>query len=298
MIPRFVLMCGLPASGKSTKAQEFSKAYNATVFSSDALREELYGDANIQGDNTKLFTELHRRIKDCLRDNKSAVYDATNIDYKKRMAFLAELKNIPCTKICVIMATPYEECLKRNAQRERKVPERVIKRMYMNFFTPAWFEGWDNIKIVYSENSVGYYGTLEDFLNDYENYDQHNHHHEFTLSNHCKAAHDYLIDESDVLKYAALIHDCGKPETATFQNRKGETTEDCHYYNHNNVAGLKALFYEYGDTSALDVAILCCWHMQPYFNKEEKTKEKYKKIWGEELHSNLMKLHAADVNAH
>ena len=103
--PKFIMLVGLPGSGKSFKAQELSQEYNATIFSSDALREELFNDVNHQADNTTLFNELHKRIKDCLKEGNNAIYDATNINYKKRMAFLAELKNIPCEKICVIMAT-------------------------------------------------------------------------------------------------------------------------------------------------------------------------------------------------
>ena len=40
------------------------------------------------------------------------------------------------------------------------------------------------------------------------------------------------------------------------------------------------------------------WHMQPYFNKEEKTINKYKKLWGEELYNDIMLLHKADEAAH
>jgi hypothetical protein len=38
--------------------------------------------------------------------------------------------------------------------------------------------------------------------------------------------------------------------------------------------------------------------MQPYFNKEEKTKNKYRKLWGEQLYQDIMKLHEADLAAH
>ena len=133
MKPNFIMLVGLPGSGKSVKAQELSEHYNAAIFSSDSLREELFGDVNHQADNTKLFEELHKRIKNCLREGKSAIYDATNINYKRRMAFLSELVNIPCEKICVLIATPYEECLERNSKRERHVPEHVIERMYRSF---------------------------------------------------------------------------------------------------------------------------------------------------------------------
>lgn len=300
-VPIFMMMCGLPASGKSTKAQELAKEYDATVFSSDAIRAEWYGDEAIQGDNNKLFIELHRRIKDCLRGGKSAIFDATNINYKKRISFLAELKNISCTKICVLMATPYEECVKRNVERERKVPEDVIKRMYFNFNIPYWYEGWDDIKIVYSENAAGYYGSLTDFIQDYENYDQHNSHHSLTLGEHCKQTN--LLAQCSASGrntcIAAVIHDCGKPDTAAFKDSKGNITTECHYYNHQYVGGYKALFFNYsGFVKTLDVSIRVMWHMMPYFWKEEKTQEKYRKLWGEELYADLMKLHEADKAAH
>lgn len=300
MIPTFIMLVGLPGSGKSVKAQEIADRCDATVFSSDALREEMFGDVNHQTDNTKLFEELHRRIKDCLKDGRCAIYDATNISYKRRMAFLAELKKIPCEKICVVMATPYEECLKRNSERERKVPEHVIEKMYRNFNIPYWFEGWNDIQVEYGE----FYGCYDDVSMFYEwtkNYDQNNSHHTLSLGQHCEDVMVSLFVERNKLElvFAGAIHDCGKPFCATNINKKGEVTEENHYYDHQNVGGYMALFYNYEHKcDALDVAILVNLHMQPYFNKEEKTKEKYKNLWGETLYEDVMRLHEADEAAH
>ena len=98
MRPTFLMLVGLPCSGKSTKAKEYAKEYNATIFSSDELRKELFGNVNEQSKNNELFIELHKRIKDCLSNGKSAIYDACNIHYKERMSFLQQLKNITCEK--------------------------------------------------------------------------------------------------------------------------------------------------------------------------------------------------------
>ena len=308
IIPKFICYVGLPGSGKSTHAQKSAEEYNATIFSSDALRAEWYGDENIQGDNAKLFTELHRRIKDCLREGGNAIYDATNINYKQRMAFLAELTNISCEKICVVVATPYEECLKRNAQRERKVPEKVIRKMYMQFDIPWYFEGWDQIEVKYSEfeNSFGW---TWDWVESVDNFDQNNHHHELTLGGHCRQTMhnvDKLCAEyqgfvmSSELRTAARIHDCGKPFTKTFRNSKGEITEEAHYYNHERVGSYDSLFYEMA-CSRLYVAALIRWHMQPYFwekDNNEKSHEKYKKLWGENFYRDIIILHKADKEAH
>lgn len=302
MIPTITMLIGLPGSGKSFKAKEIAEQTGATIFSSDSLREEMFDNINHQADNTKLFVELHRRIKDCLKEGNNAIYDATNINYKRRMAFLAELKNIPCKKVCILMATPYEECLKRNAERERKVPEHVIERMYRQFNIPYWYEGWDDIQIEYSDYE-GCYRSPLNFFNKYVDYDQHNSHHELTLGEHCLRTSLHIFQKTPqdfTMMFAALIHDCGKPFCATFKNKKGETTEECHYYDHQYVGAYNALFYDYRriNTNALDIAILIMWHMQPYFNKEEKTKNKYRKLWGEELYNNIMRLHEADEAAH
>lgn len=183
--PIFIMMIGLPASGKSEQAKKLAAKYDAEIFSSDALREEMFGDVNHQTNNDVLFKELHKRIRGCLTYGKSAIYDACNISYKRRMEFLKSLNKIPCEEIAVLMATPYEVCLERNAQRERKVPEYVIKRMYMNFNVPFWYEGWDDIDVVYSEDAMDYKGWDRDWIESVKDFNQDNSHHALSLGAHC-----------------------------------------------------------------------------------------------------------------
>lgn len=290
--PKMILMIGLPCSGKSTKSKELAEKYNATIFSSDELRTEMFGDVNDQEHNQELFVELHKRIKDCLNSGKSAIYDACNINYKRRMAFLAELKNISCEKICVAMTTPVTVCRRRNEVRERKVPVHVITRMYKSFNIPYWYEGWDDIQIEYGDYA-NYYGNPINFCINYKDYDQHNSHHTLTLGDHCHQV-SLRVGYDMTIVYAGMLHDCGKPVCVTHINKNGEYDEDCHYYDHQYTGCYESLFYNYGNINPLDVAVLIMWHMQPYFNKEEKTKNKYRQLWGEELYQKIMKIHEAD----
>ena len=69
-----IMMVGISGSGKSTKAQELSKLYKATIYSSDQLREELYGNVNDQTHNNEIFVELHKRIIQDLKNGISVIY--------------------------------------------------------------------------------------------------------------------------------------------------------------------------------------------------------------------------------
>ena len=299
---KFFMCIGLPASGKSEQSKKLAAEYNAEIFSSDKLRIEMFGDVNHQEDNEALFKELHKRIRECLVSGKSAIYDATNINYKHRMEFLKSLNKIPCEKIAVLMATPYEVCLERNAQRERKVPEYVIKRMYMSWNSPYWYEGWDDIKIVYSEGTEGSYGGVCDWVESVMNYNQHNSHHSLTLGEHCLKTFEYLNSISVPfweIRTAALIHDCGKCKSATYINSKGECTDECHYYNHQFCGSFDSLFFRDIDDH-LYVAQLIMWHMRPYlaWKHSEKATKKDRKLLGEQLFNDLRLLNKADIYAH
>ena len=147
--PLMIMPVGLPGSGKSTWAEKNKDELNAVIHSSDAIRAE-FGDVNDQSKNTDVFQILHSRIKEDLMAGKNVIYDATNLVKKRRVAFLDEVGNIPCKKVCVLFATPYDMCLARNLSRDRHVPEDVIERMYQNFQIPTIHEGWDDIQIIWA----------------------------------------------------------------------------------------------------------------------------------------------------
>lgn len=303
---KFFMCIGLVGSGKSEQAKKLATEYNAAVFSSDTLREELFGDINEQSRNQELFDELHRRVKNCLKNGKSAIMDCTNINYKKRMAFLSELKNIPCEKIAVLMATPYEKCLKRNAERERKVPEDVIKRMYTHFNCPWYYEGWDRIDVVYDNYVEDYKMWAREWVESVRDFDQKNSHHTLSLGDHCFEAMKYIDNNTPMcyqtyveLRYAAMLHDEGKIFTKNFFDAKGNPSDEAHYYSHQYCGAYDSLFYKMLGNH-LYVAQLIQFHMHPYMSwrQSEKSKKRDRKILGEQLFKDIMLLHQADVAAH
>ena len=213
---------------------------------------------------------------------------------------------IPCEKIAVLMATPYEVCLERNAQRERKVPEYVIKRMYMSFNVPFWYEGWDDINVVYSEGAENYKGWDREWVELMEDFSQDNSHHTLSLGDHCWRAVKYIDNNmpsfhpmSTELRHAAMLHDEGKVFAKSFYDAKGNPSEEAHYYSHEYCGAYNSLFYEM-PCEHLYVAQLIQWHMRPYlaWEQSEKAMQKDKKLLGETLFNDIMLLHEADLYAH
>lgn len=308
--PIFVMLVGLPGSGKSFYADRIEcNDRKPIVHSSDKLREELFGDVNEQSKNDVLFKELHKRIKDDLKAGRDVVYDATNIDKKKRIAFLNELKNVSCFTTCLFIATPYDVCLKRNQSRERKVPEFVIERMYKQFCPPHKHEGFDYVTKIDCDDEPRI--LLEDIERAMAGFDQENEHHTLDLLGHSEAAVNYILNKypynshgKRILVTAARFHDCGKLKTKSKMNSRGVYDGNSHYYNHNNVSAydflVSATLHDMTMEDAFYIANLLYLHMMPYLSwkQSEKAKGKWIRIIGYEMYDDVMVLHEADLSAH
>lgn len=268
------------------------------IVSSDEIRSRM-GDINDQSQNAKVFEEVERQLKDYIERGRSVIFDATNISYKKRRDWLNRFNKYNIYKIAVLVATPYEECIARNARRKRIVPEEVIKRMYNNFYIPQYYEGFNEIQIRYnSDYHFGFY-QLEDIEHD-------NPHHTSTVLEHCVGVVKCLGNVKKELMYAGLLHDIGKLKTKTYVNTKGEVTEIAHFYNHEKVSAYDSLFHSSLRRAiedcreknwALNVIKLIQWHMVMHFNLSEKTIKKYKELLGESTWHDLELLHDADCEA-
>lgn len=306
------MMVGLPGSGKSFTAKTFP---NTIIHSSDAIRAELLGDENRQDQQDLVFQTLHERVLNDLASGKNVAYDATNINYKRRMEFLRQvntMKLLGLRTVCVFLTTPYEECLERNANRERSVPESVIRRMYEKFDVPMKAEGWDEIWVMGDE---GFSGQLCDVSNRIttlmlrlSRLEHDNPHHEYTVGQHCMTTQQYLLshykDWDTCLLRAALLHDIGKEKTKVFYDTKGNPSEIAHYYHHGRVGAYDSFCYT-GDLSndqRLTVALLIRWHMWPYVveksDNPNKTAHKVQRLLGENIWKQITVLNDCDRHAH
>ncbi len=284
---------------------------NFHIHSSDRIRGELLDNESDQSNNSLVFDTLHNRIKDDLSKGISCCYDATNVNAKRRRAFLNEIKKYPCIKECYVIACPFELCMQNDNARERKVGKQVIEKFYKNFNIPTKREGWDEIYLIYNFCDRRYYNS-DELLENLCDIDQFNSHHTLTIGDHCKECLNQLTMDSrfqelpsndrDILATAALYHDIGKKETATFINTKGETTDECHYYDHENVGAYKCLFLDemldFTKEQILSISDLIQLHMRLYSNPEStKYKDKLRRQLGDDLYYKLELLHDADRSA-
>ena len=133
------VMVGLPGSGKSAIASELGEMNpNCAVISSDAIRRELFGDESDQKDPELVFKTANSRVHTALANGTSVVYDATNMYKKSRKKVLAAIpRGKDVTVRFWVVNTPLEECLRRNSEYDRVVPEDVIRKMAAKFIPPT-----------------------------------------------------------------------------------------------------------------------------------------------------------------
>lgn len=305
---------GLPASGKSTHAKEIASSIDQrrVVVSSDAIRAELWGSEEDQRNPAKVFELMFKRTVDLLKEDIDVIYDATNLVAKRRKALINQVsKAVPDTRfVAVFFACTIEECKARQHQRDRKVPDEVIDRMVQQFETPWYNEGWDKICVI----SRGPLYDVDEELIKLVDLPHDNPHHERSVGQHCIITgtnmiqmlleEEWVLDGDEMGVVAATYHDIGKGYTKSFRNRKGETTNIAHYYNHNNVgaymwlSGNGRLAFDW-ENDFLFIGVLIQWHMQPYFLKDQTLEEWCRKKGFDEMIAYWLGLiHKADKSAH
>ncbi len=151
MKPMYIMLVGLPASGKSYLTNEIRDQADRlfTVLSTDAYVEIA---ARSQGITyTDAFPMCIKDAMKSMEEDKrraffigaSIIHDQTNLSAKSRQGKLAQV-NRHYQKIAIYMTTPYSVIFDRLTQRPGKtIGMNIIKEMINRYEPPTLAEGFD-----------------------------------------------------------------------------------------------------------------------------------------------------------
>jgi predicted kinase len=129
---KMIIMKGLPASGKSTKAEALMITHgNAVRINKDLLRTMLHFD-KFTGKNEGLTREAARALAThFLKEaDRTVIIDDTNLNEGTMQSWKDLAKELKCrVEIADLTDVPIEECVLRDTQRAKSVGGTVIKNM-------------------------------------------------------------------------------------------------------------------------------------------------------------------------
>lgn len=124
---KLIILCGIPGCGKTTWTKTYlSGSFHYAHHSSDAIREELTGDATRQDVNEQVFKTFHYRIAESLDHGFDTVADSTALDLRAREKLMEVAHN---HEVHLVLFCNNDEAVRRNRNRERVVPDDVMVRM-------------------------------------------------------------------------------------------------------------------------------------------------------------------------
>ena len=190
-IPEVRILCGLPASGKTTEALKWIKKDpdRRVRINYDDLRKEMFGDGWVwnRKDENAVQTRAVQMFEDALKLGMSVIIDNTNLSSKVRQSWIdrALVHNIEASVDEIGSATPIWDLIGFDSERKDRVGRAVIERM-------ALFSGyidWNDRKTYPNDGFVicDLDGTLADIT----------HRRKFVDQKSCPKCHNDVVVSAD-----------------------------------------------------------------------------------------------------
>jgi predicted kinase len=133
-LPEFIMLIGIPGSGKSTWISNFNKNNKYIVVSPDLIRKEITGNISDQSQNSKVWFETKKRVIDYLKNGKNVILDATMTSSVNRRDFIKDLPQSKLkAKVFYVDPNISKERIKNDidyGKDRANVPPEVIDKMY------------------------------------------------------------------------------------------------------------------------------------------------------------------------
>lgn len=150
--PGLWLLCGPPASGKSTFQHFF---WSGPVVSPDDLRAAMFGKEYRHRAEGLIWLRAQQQARRLLSAGKGVLIDATNVSRgaRRRWIRMAEAAGTPVYAVVCWdpEGEPVDELVRRNAARERTVPEEKLREIAAARETPSRDEGLTGVWTVVAD---------------------------------------------------------------------------------------------------------------------------------------------------
>lgn len=147
-MPKVIMGIGAPGSGKTTVLKKFAEKYKYVYVCPDDLRAKIARDAADQSKNAEVWDAARRDTTQALARGETVVFDATFAYPRGRKEFIAFARANGADAVQgLFVATSLGVAEERNALRERRVPEEVVKRMHgsLRDEPPSVLDGFDSV---------------------------------------------------------------------------------------------------------------------------------------------------------
>jgi O-phosphoseryl-tRNA(Sec) kinase len=142
-----LVLCGIPASGKTILANEIKDSLNQNVqveiVNTDEWRDKAYYSIFSPENENQVREQALKRTEFLLSIGKSVIHDDTNY-YTSMRHELYDLARInECVFAVIFVTTPLEIALEWNLRRKTMIPERVVARIQDRLDRPGTKYAWD-----------------------------------------------------------------------------------------------------------------------------------------------------------
>ena len=119
--PAFVVVSGLPGTGKSYFCRKLAEKIDLVILESDSLRKQLFrAPSHSKEESTQLFRACHGLVEELLRMGITVVLDATNLEEHNRERLYHIADQSGARLVIVRMEAPPEVVKQRLERRSRR----------------------------------------------------------------------------------------------------------------------------------------------------------------------------------